>query len=169
MPSMRCALLFRHAFSGRPLQRHPATSTAFLCHRAFSDRPTGRAGEFRDMAEQLAGKSFKSKYLDRLRGKVNTEQAAKEIETDMYGEMASSLGRAGDKVDFLMLKLELLEHNGGSAADFNALRMDAMRARDELVIQRIACGFRYRAEEFAAERYPIPGPKGTDSDVSKRG
>merc|ERR1712216_141057 len=96
----------------------------------------------------------------------DTEQAAKEIETEMYGEMASSLGRAGDKVDYLLFRMELMEQSGGGADEFNALRREALVARQELVIQQIACGFRFGAEEKAAARYPIPPAKGDTSPAS---
>merc|ERR1712007_39577 len=74
--------------------------------------------------------------------------------------MSSSLARAGDKVNFLLLKLELLERDGSSDDEFNSLRREAMQAKQDLIIQRQACGFRFKTEEIVDRAYPVPAPKG---------
>merc|ERR1712216_717061 len=110
----------------------------------------------RKMAEELAGKEYQSKYLDRLRQQVNTEQAIKDVEMEMYGEMAAALSRAGDKINFLLLRLEVMERDGCSDIDFNVARREVSQARQDLVIQRQACGLKFKAQEYVDDNYPLP-------------
>ncbi len=88
----------------------------------------------------------------------------RELEIEIAQEMASSLGRAAEKVDVALLELELLgravddaptvEARAERVAAFNAKRELAVRALWELRVHREAIGLR-RNEELA-KTYPIP-------------
>jgi hypothetical protein len=78
--------------------------------------------------------------------------------------IAAALGRAEDKVNAALLRLELAQRRLADAlhgperrrlvADFNALRDEALHARWELLVHREAVGFRRNG--ILDELYPVP-------------
>lgn len=113
---------------------------------------------------ELASAGFESPYLERLKKRVNVELATEELEKEIVEEMASALGRAGDKVDYALLRLDLVARSIEEAptpaqrrrhiARWNQLREEALEARYQLRIHREAVGLRRNA---ALEKlYPIP-------------
>ena len=112
---------------------------------------------------ELSREGFQSPYLDRLKRRVDAELATEELEKEIVREIAGALGRAGEKVDYVFLRLELLGRKIDGATgerrrrwikEWNGLRDDAIRARQELRIHREAIGIRRNG---ALERlYPIP-------------
>ncbi len=115
---------------------------------------------------ELADQGFESPYLDRLRRKLDVEQAHRELEKEILQEMAAALGRAEDKVNLALLQLQVLEReleNAGCCAPeervdrvdaYNAQREVARRRLWELTIHREALGF--RRNEILHRFYPIP-------------
>jgi hypothetical protein len=78
--------------------------------------------------------------------------------------MAAALGRAGEKVDVALLRLELAGKALAAATDpderarrvtaFNTLREEAIKVRHELRIHREAVGI--RRNDVLDREYPIP-------------
>ncbi len=119
------------------------------------------------LVEDLTAQGHRSPHLDRLRERLPRAggmSGLRELEIEIAQEMASSLGRAAEKVDVALLELELLgravddaptvEARAERVAAFNAKRELAVRALWELRVHREAIGLR-RNEELA-KTYPIP-------------
>ena len=98
--------------------------------------------------------------LDRLQRRLRTPAAHHaSVEQEIAQEMASSLGRAEEKVLALLLELELLvpgcrEGRERELTDFSATRRAAQQELHELCITREAVGL--RNNEILGELYPIP-------------
>lgn len=113
---------------------------------------------------ELSRSGFESPYLDRLKKKIDVELATEELEKEIVQEMASALGRAGDKVDYALLRLDLVAKAIDEApnpaerrkkiARWNELREEAIEARYELRIHREAVGI--RRNRVLEAMYPIP-------------
>jgi hypothetical protein len=116
------------------------------------------------LVRQLTDAGYESPYLDRLRARVDPAQAQDTLEQEIIREMASALGRAEDKLNAALLRLELAGRALAAAVDrgerrdraiaFNAERTQALRARWELTIQREAVGM--RRNDVLERLYPIP-------------
>ena len=136
------------------------------------------------LIEDLKEKGHESPYLDRLQerlpGRAATaarrEASLKQLELEIAEEMASALGRAEDKINVSLLKLELLgldldaletmrpddEYAQKTVDDlldqklraFENERQHAVKALWELQVHREALGF--RKNHMLAELYPIP-------------
>lgn len=136
------------------------------------------------LVEDLTQKGHDSPYLDRLQerlpGRAATaarrEAAQRQLELEIAEEMASALGRAEDKINVSLLKLELLgldldaletmradddysQQTLDDALDqklraFEQERQHAVKALWELQVHREALGF--RRNQMLAELYPIP-------------
>jgi hypothetical protein len=118
---------------------------------------------WRTLVRELTDAGHESVYLDRLRARVDVAQAQSSLEKEIIGEMAAALGRAADKVDAALLRLELatreLDAAGPDdrercAAIYERRHAEATQARWELVIHREALGI-WR-NELIEELYPIP-------------
>ena len=91
-------------------------------------------------------------------------QAQETLEAEIVREMAAALGRAEDKVNAALLRLEVAGAALAGAADpdarrvwareFNVRRDHALLARWELLIQRESVGL--RRNDVLDELYPIP-------------
>jgi hypothetical protein len=91
-------------------------------------------------------------------------QPQESLEKEIIREMAAALGRAEDKLDAALLRLELAgracaaatgpDDRRRRAMEFNARRREALEARWELAIQREAVGL--RRNEVVEGLYPIP-------------
>ncbi len=124
---------------------------------------------WKSLVRDLTASGRESPYLDRLRSRVDVEQAHQSLEQELIQEMAAALGRAEDKVNAALLRLELAAEAVAAAGDhaerracaaaFNARRLDALRARWELLIHREAIGF--RRNDVLESLYPIPPPMPT--------
>ena len=116
------------------------------------------------LVRELRDAGFESPYLDRLRARHDVAAAQEALEKEIVREMAQALGRAGEKVDVALLRLELAGRELAAARDdaerarlvaaFNARREDALTARHELRIHREAVGI--RRNEMLDREYPIP-------------
>ncbi len=134
---------------------------------------------WKHLVEQLKSQGVESPYLDRLRERIPTRGAPGDLQRELLEEMASSLRRAEDKINLLLLKLDVLgkELDALDALDVKRardaawvkarekklashaqLRKEAERAVWELRVQREALGF--RRNELLAGLYPIPGERG---------
>lgn len=123
-----------------------------------------RAPPWKTLVVELSRSGFDSPYLDRLKRKVDVELATEELEKEIVQEMASALGRAGDKVDYALLRLDLVAQAIEQAPDpatrrkkisrWNELREEAIDARYELRIHREAVGI--RQNRVLEAMYPIP-------------
>jgi hypothetical protein len=115
----------------------------------------------------LTDEGFESPYLDRLRARLNVEQSHRELEKEILQEMAAALGRAEDKLNLALLRLQLIAREleslppRGAGVDlrervegYNAQREVASRCLWELTIHREALGF--RRNEILERLYPIP-------------
>ena len=116
------------------------------------------------LVRELRDAGIESPYLDRLRARHDVFAAQEELERELIQEMAQALGRAGEKVDVALLRLELAgkalaaardpEERARLATAFNALRSAAITARHELRIHREAIGI--RRNDALDREYPIP-------------
>ncbi len=123
-----------------------------------------REAPWKSLVRELTTAGHESPYLDRLRQRLDVEQAHHALEQEIIAEMASALGRAEDKVNAALLRMELAAAAVATAADetqrrlrrlaFNARRDEALRARWELVIQRESVGL--RRNDVLEALYPIP-------------
>jgi hypothetical protein len=122
-----------------------------------------RPAPWTSLVRTLADAGHQSPYLDRLRARVDPSRAQDDLETEIRAEIAAALGRAEDKVNAALLRLELAGRDLDTAADgdrrqrtadFNALREEALHARWELLVHREAVGFRRNG--MLDELYPIP-------------
>lgn len=127
---------------------------------------------WKKLVNELSDAGYESPYLDRLRNKLDLEQAQWDLEREVLREMASSLGRAEEKLNVALLELELaegrveavLDQPGATAAwvqeanaridEFNGRREAARRLLWELTIHREALGF--RRNEILFQFYRIP-------------
>lgn len=117
------------------------------------------------LVAELTDRGYRSPYLDRLRERLDVEQAQATLEREIVAEIAAALGRTAAKLDYALLRLELagraLEAAGDAAerraclGRFDALRREALQARHELLIHREAVGI--RRNELLDTVYPIPG------------
>ena len=123
---------------------------------------------WRSLVRQLTDAGYESPYLDRLKARVDVAQAQSSLEKEIVAEMAAALGRAEDKLNVALLRLELAGKDLASAAPnerparavvFDVRRADALRARWELVIQRESVGI--LRNEVIERMYPIP-PRARD-------
>lgn len=123
-----------------------------------------RAPPWKNLVRDLTRTGFESPYLDRLKRRVDVELAAEELEKEIVQEMATALGRAGDKVDYALLRLDVAARAIDEARDpaerrllvrhWNGLREEAIEARYELRIHREAVGI--RRNRMLETLYPIP-------------
>ena len=119
---------------------------------------------WQSLVRELRDSGFESPYLERLRARHDVAAAQEELERELIREMAEALGRAGEKVDLALLRLDVAGRALAVAIDpeerrrlteqFNALRQTALQARHDLRIHREAVGIR-RNDCLDAE-YPIP-------------
>jgi hypothetical protein len=122
-----------------------------------------RETTWRTLVRELTDAGYESVYLDRLRSRVDVAQAQASLEKEIIGEMAAALGRAEDKVNSALLRLEVAtraldaaspSERARCAAAYEACHRDATIARWEFVIHREALGL-WR-HEIVEELYPIP-------------
>ena len=119
---------------------------------------------WQSLVRELRDSGIESPYLDRLRARHDVAAAQEELEKEIIHEMAQALGRAGEKVDVALLRLDVAGKALAAATDagerarladvFNALRDAALTARQELRIHREAVGI--RRNDALDREYPIP-------------
>ena len=125
------------------------------------------------LVRDLTDAGYESPYLDRLRNRLDLMQSHESLEKEIIREMAAALGRAEDKINAVLLRLELAGRALAAAPDsttrrqcalaFNTERDRALTARWELVIHREALGL-YR-HEILDRLYPVP-PRAIVDDPS---
>jgi hypothetical protein len=113
---------------------------------------------------KLQDQGYESPYLDRLRRRLDPEQAQASLEKEIVQEIAAALGRTAAKLDLALLRLELAGKELDAAIDvterdacavrFDARRAEALQARHELLIHREAVGI--RRNDILETLYPIP-------------
>lgn len=116
------------------------------------------------LVRDLEARGHDSQYLSRLRRRVDVEQAYDDLEHEILHEMACALGRAEEKVNLALLRLERARLELETAASakeraerartFNSLRDAAFQARYELHVHREAVGI--RRNECLEQLYPVP-------------
>lgn len=115
------------------------------------------------LVRELRDAGCESPYLERLRARHDVAAAQEQLEKEIVREMAEALGRAGEKVDVALLRLDLAGRTLAAADPaerdrlvdaYNARRDEALRARHELRIHREAVGI--RRNEMLDREYPIP-------------
>jgi hypothetical protein len=119
---------------------------------------------WKGLVRALQDRGYESPYLDRLRRRLDPEQAQATLEQEIVQEIAAALGRAAAKLDHALLRLELAGKDLDAATDdaeraecaarFEELRGQALQARHELLIHREAVGI--RRNEILDALYPIP-------------
>jgi hypothetical protein len=123
-----------------------------------------RGPAWKTLVSELKDSGYQSPYLDRLRQRLDVEQAHATLEQEIVQEIAAALGRTATKLDYALLRLELAERDlraaasdddvAACAARFDALREEALQARHELLIHREAVGI--RRNDVLEQLYPIP-------------
>jgi len=116
------------------------------------------------LVEDLKSRGHKSQHLERLQERLPSPTDHRALELEILQEMASSLARAGEKVDHALLELEVLGRAVDIAPDaatrarqvaaFNQQRELAMKVLWELKVHREAIGLRHH--HWLAQMYPIP-------------
>jgi hypothetical protein len=116
------------------------------------------------LVRELQDRGFESLYLDRLRSRIDVEQAQTELEQEIRYEMACALGRAEEKLNLALLRLELAHAEieaAGTLAErkrlvrsYNQLRERAVQARFDFMVHREAVGI--RRNDVLESLYPIP-------------
>jgi len=119
---------------------------------------------WQSLVRELRDSGFESPYLERLRARHDVAAAQEQLEKELIREMAEALGRAGEKVDVALLRLDVVGRALAAAVDpaerrrladeFNTLRTAALQARHELRIHREAVGI--RRNDCLDAHYPIP-------------
>jgi hypothetical protein len=119
---------------------------------------------WQSLVRELRDAGFESPYLERLRARHDVAAAEEQLEREIIREMAAALGRAGEKVDVALLRLDVAakelaaattpDERARLAARFNTLRSAALTARHELRIHREAVGI--RRNDVLDREYPIP-------------
>jgi hypothetical protein len=121
------------------------------------------------LVDDLTKQGWQNPSLERLREKLpNLGGGQHALEVEIAQEMASALGRAGEKVDIAIVELEALgracdratdpEARAKAVAAFNKKREHAQHVLWELRVHREALGLRNHAQ--LARFYVIP-PKRT--------
>jgi len=123
-----------------------------------------RQAPWKTLVTELTDSGYQSPYLDRLRSRMDVEQAHATLEQEIVAEIAAALGRTAAKLDHALLRLELAgrdlegladaEARATCAACFETLRQEALQARHELLIHREAVGI--RRNDLLETLYPIP-------------
>jgi hypothetical protein len=128
----------------------------------------GREPAWKKLATDLAREGIESRYLERVRKRVDAEQELRSLQAEIAGEIARALGDTEEKLNLAMAELELRAHTlarlrakGAEDAElaaaverFNQQRAEAERRRRDLVIHREAAGF--RRNQIIYESFPIP-------------
>ena len=119
---------------------------------------------WRVLASDLRDPSDGREHLTHLRSHVDVKAAQEQLEREIIQEMAAALGRSAEKVVATLGRLAVARRDIDAAVDgaarrdaavrFNAARVDALRARHELLIHREAVGI--RRNEVLETEYPIP-------------
>jgi hypothetical protein len=115
--------------------------------------------DLRQLVADLSRAGYQSPVLERLQQRYTAEAYHASVQREIVQEMASSLGRAEEKLLGQLLALELLarrrsEGEAVSAEEFNQTRDGAQRALYELKVTREAVGL--RRHDGLNELYPIP-------------
>jgi hypothetical protein len=144
-------------------RRNPATGLA-QGERLRSSPGIVSETTWKKLVRELTSEGYESPYLDRLRARLDLRVAFESLEKEIAREMASALGRAGEKVDVALLRLDVAGREVDAAGDdrerrraverFNQLRREALRARHDLQIHREAIGI--RRNRILEQIYPIP-------------
>lgn len=122
-----------------------------------------RQAAWKTLVGALKDSGYESPYLDRLRQRLDVEQAHVALEREIVQEIAAALGRSAAKLDYALLRLELATRDldtatgdevAACAARYDALRAEAFQARHELLIHREAVGI--RRNDLLEQLYPIP-------------
>jgi hypothetical protein len=123
-----------------------------------------RQPPWKALVAELKDRGHESPYLDRLRARMDVEQAQSSLEREIVQEIAAALGRTEEKLNFALLRLELASRDLADAADetertlagvhFDRVREEALGARHELLIHREAVGI--RRNDLLETLYPIP-------------
>jgi hypothetical protein len=131
-------------------------------------RDSMRSPPWKALVTALTDSGHQSPYLDRLRQRLDVEQAHATLEREIVQEIAAALGRTASKLDHALLELELAgkdldaavtpDERAACAARFDALRAHALRARHELLIHREAVGI--RRNDVLEQLYPVPPRRG---------
>src|SRR5215470_3591026 len=111
-----------------------------------------RQPPWKALVAELKDRGHESPYLDRLRARLDVDQAQVSLEREILQEIAAALGRTEAKLNHALLPLELASRDLDAAADdaeraarsarLEAMRTEALQARHELLIHREAVGIR---------------------------
>ena len=137
----------------------PSARATPACYARAMRQPPWKA-----LVAELKDRGHESPYLDRLRARMDVEQAQSSLEREIVQEIAAALGRTEEKLNFALLRLELAAGDLDAAADetertrprarASTVREEALRARHELLIHREAVGI--RRNDLLETLYPIP-------------
>ena len=119
---------------------------------------------WKNLVDQLKAQEFESPYLDRLDRRLSLAAGRATLEQEIIEEMAYALTKSADKVNLVLLELDVLRHEIEAAADatvrrdktveFNAKRTEAIRARWELMVHRESLGF--LRHDGIEQDFPVP-------------
>ena len=140
--------------------------------------PTKQTSAWTSLAKKLQGTHLSAgpeqKHVDKVKGTgvYSIEDSLGKLEEELQEEMASALGKTGDKLEYtykLMKKAEVklnesvsnneeLEKRRAAVDLFNAVRDEVEIQRRNLIIHRQAVGFYWRNHQIVTDHYPIPPP-----------
>ncbi len=119
---------------------------------------------WRALADHVRDVGDERPHIEHLRARVDVHVAQEQLEREIVREMAAALGRSAEKVVAALARLATARAELDAAVDdatraeaaarFNAFRVEALRARHELLIHREAVGI--RRNDVLEIEYPIP-------------
>jgi hypothetical protein len=127
-----------------------------------------RQPPWKKLAAELAVHGVQSRYLERVRARVDPEQELSTLQEEIAGEIARALGKTEEQLNLAMAELELVGAKlarlraqkvsgpelSAAIEAFNQQRAVAEKRLRDLVIHREAAGF--RRNQAVYEQHPIP-------------
>jgi hypothetical protein len=179
------------------MKNYSISIRSFFQHRGFPTEspriaekmkpPKEDQTSWKRLAEQIKQEKKsgepQSEYLDRIRGSYDVNDHVLKIEEEVIQEIASSLGRTGDKCNYKFYVMEAqgrmcddvnaqARRNPGDPAiqaaleatvsEFNRMRKEAEEARKDLIIHRQAVGFQTSNHAAVYEKWPLPARRASD-------
>jgi len=173
----------RSWFFSRGDKRHGGESKSLLQY-ASSPRQQEEQPSWRRLAEKIKDDDLAadSVYLARLRKNHDPRDHIEKLEEEVLEEIAGALGRTAAKTDYAFFVMDRAERlldaashpreQNRLAREFNQARLNAEKARRELMIHRQAVGFTIGNQKSVEKKWALPPPRRIvvdDAEEEERG